>query len=276
MEVHGDGAMTNRTRSEYVFDRAEDQRELERLRAIEQVVDPASRRRLSETGLSTGWHCLEVGPGAGSIMTWMGEVVGPTGQVLAIDLSPRFLSDQNGSNVQIRQDDIRTAALPPRSFDLVHARYVLIHMPDHKAALDRMLDCLKPGGWLVLEEPDFSASRGITGPEEDLGSVQRVNQAIERMYSALGMDFMLGLKLPSLLQRRGLRTLMVEHDVPLSVGGSGMAMIMRLSAVQLRQKYLATGVVAESDLDRYCRFADNPETWAVYYATVAVSGQKKR
>jgi SAM-dependent methyltransferase len=268
--------MTNRTRSEYVFDRAEDQRELERLRAIEQVVDPASRRRLSETGLSTGWHCLEVGPGAGSIMTWMGEVVGPTGQVLAIDLSPRFLSDQNGSNVQIRQDDIRTAALPPRSFDLVHARYVLIHMPDHKAALDRMLDCLKPGGWLVLEEPDFSASRGITGPEEDLGSVQRVNQAIERMYSALGMDFMLGLKLPSLLQRRGLRTLMVEHDVPLSVGGSGMAMIMRLSAVQLRQKYLATGVVAESDLDRYCRFADNPETWAVYYATVAVSGQKKR
>jgi hypothetical protein len=35
--------------SEYVFQRGEDQRELERLRMIEQVFDPASRRRLLGT-----------------------------------------------------------------------------------------------------------------------------------------------------------------------------------------------------------------------------------
>jgi hypothetical protein len=68
--------------------------------------------------------------------------------------------------------------------------------------------------------------------------------------------------------------LAVENDAPLSAGGSGMATIMKLSAVQLREKYLATGVAGESDLDRYCRFADNPNTWAIYYATVAVSGQQ--
>jgi hypothetical protein len=69
--------------SEYVFQRVEDQRELDRLRMIEQVFDPASRRRLLGTGLQPGWRCLEVGLGAGSIMTWMSEVVGPTGQVVA-------------------------------------------------------------------------------------------------------------------------------------------------------------------------------------------------
>jgi hypothetical protein len=90
------------------------------------------------------------------------------------------------------------------------------------------------------------------------------------------MDYRLGLKLPSLLQLRGLQSLVVENDTPLSAGGSGMATIMRLSAVQLREKYLATGVVTESDLDRYGRFADNPETWAIYYATIAVSGRKTR
>ena len=77
---------------EYVFHLVEDQRELERLRAIEQVFDPSSRRRLLATGLRGGWSCLEVGPGAGSILNWMSSVVGPTGRVVASDLSTKFLT----------------------------------------------------------------------------------------------------------------------------------------------------------------------------------------
>ena len=262
------------TESAYVFQRVDDRREWERLRAIEGVFDPASRRRLLATGLKAGWHCLEVGPGAGSIMNWMGEVVGSTGQVVAVDLDPKFLSDKGQPNVSVVQADIRTAQLPQESFDVVHARYVLIHLADYEAALTEMLDCLKPGGWLVLEEPDFSASRGIAGEEEDLASVHKVNQAIEQMYATLRMDYALGLKLPGLLQQRGLKGLTVENEAPLCAGGSGMATVMKMSAEQLREKYLATGVVEPVDLERYCRFADDPNAWAIYYATIAVSGRK--
>ena len=171
--------------SEYVFQRVEDQRELERLRMIEQVLDPASRRRLLATGLQSGWRCLEVGPGAGSVMTWMSEAVGPTGQVVAVDLDPKFLGESGQSNVEIVRADILTAQFPEQSFDLVHARYVLIHLPDYEVAVTKMYDSLKPGGWLVLEEPDFSASRGITGEEQELASLHKVNQAIEQMYATL-------------------------------------------------------------------------------------------
>ncbi len=131
-------------KSEYVFQRVEVQRELERLRMIEQVFDPASRRRLLSTGLQAGWRCLEVGPGAGSIMTWMGEVVGPTGQVVAVDLDPKFLSEAKRTNLSIMRADIRTAQLPQQSFDVVHARYVLIHLSDYEVALTKMVDSLKP------------------------------------------------------------------------------------------------------------------------------------
>ena len=262
------------TQSEYVFQRVEDQRELDRLRMIEQVFDSSSRRRLLDTGLKASWRCLEVGPGAGSIMTWMGEVVGPTGQVVAVDLDQKFLSEAERPNVSVVRADIRTAQLPHKSFDLVHARYVLIHLPDYEIALTKMFDSLKPGGWLVLEEPDFSASRGITGGEQELASLRKVNQAIEQMYATLRMDYALGLKLPALMQRRALQYLTVENDAPLCAGGSGMATVMKLSAEQLREKYLATGIVGQSDLERYRRFADDPNTWAVYYATIAVSGQK--
>ena len=205
--------------SEYVFHRVEDQRELERLRMIEWVFDPASRRRLLGIGLQAGWRCLEVGPGAGSIMTWMSEVVGPAGQVLAVDLDPKFLSEAERPNVTVVRADISTAQLPQQSFDVVHARYVLIHLPDYEVALTKMFDSLKPGDWLVLEEPDFSASRGITGDEQELASLRKINQAIEQMYATLRMDYALGLKLPALMQRRGLQHLTVENDAPLCAGG---------------------------------------------------------
>jgi len=55
---------------------------------------------------------------------------------------------------------------------------------------------------------------------------------------------------------------------------SGMATVMKMSAGQLGEKYLTTGVVEHIDLERYCRFADDPNTWAIYYATIAVSGRK--
>lgn len=88
------------------------------------------------------------------------------------------------------------------------------------------------------------------------------------------MDYALGLKLPVLMQRRGLQYLTVENDAPLCAGGSGMAKVLKMSAEQLREKELDTGVVGQSDLEQYCRFADDPNSWAIYYATIAVGGQK--
>ncbi len=205
----------------------------------------------------------------------MADRVGPSGQVCAVDLSTKFLSAQLPPHVEIRQADIRTVPLSADSFDLVHARYVLIHLPDYEVALSAMLAALKPGGWLVLEEPDFSASRGIAGDAAQLASVRKINQAIQFMYETRGMDYALGLKLLPLLQARGLHDLAMEFDAPWSSGGSGMARVMAMSAEQLRDKYLATGLVTESDVEGYCRFAQDPQSQAVYYATVAVMGRKR-
>jgi ubiquinone/menaquinone biosynthesis C-methylase UbiE len=266
-------AECNMAQAEYVFHGAEDRQELDRLRAIEREFDSTSRQRLLAAGLQAGRRCLEVGPGAGSLLAWMSEVVGPSGLACAVDLSTRFLAGPWPAHVDVRQGDIKTVSFDKGPFDLVHARYVLIHVPDFEAALDRMLACLKPGGWLIVEEPDFSASRGIAGNARELEAVSRVHQAIQVMYGALGMDYAVGLKLPALLQGKGLTEMVVENWSPLSPGGSGMAAIMRMSAVQLREKYLATKVVTASDLDAYCRFAEDPRTWAIYYGTVAVSGR---
>jgi len=258
---------------EYVFHSTEDRPELDRLRAIEAVFDPASQRRIRSTGFTHGWRCLEVGAGAGSVALWMASVAGPSGQTTAIDINTRFLN-RLPSEVRVVTEDICTAALQPESFDLVHARYVLIHLPNFQVALKKMLTSLKPGGWLVVEEPDFQTARAISGDHQGVRSVTHVNRAIHQMFASKGMDHSLGSRLPALLQAAGLRNLRVENNAFISQGASAVAEMMRMSARQLRTQYVATGEATEQDIENYCTFAQKPSTWAIYYATVAVVGQK--
>ena len=262
------------TESSYVFANSQHLRELERLKTIETVFDPASRKRILATGLTTGWRCLEVGAGAGSIMRWMADIVGESGSVVAVDVDTRFLTNPLPSNVELLKEDIRYLQLEKHSFDLIHARFVLIHIADFPVALSQMLSLLKPGGWLVIEEPDFSAARAIVGNSEALKSVNRVNQAILQMFANKGLDYALGVKLPAICQRLGLQNLSVENDTPLSNGGFGIATVMKMSARQLAENYIATGQATDYDIEQYCLFADDPSTWAIYHATVGVVAQQ--
>ncbi|UJB71390.1 methyltransferase domain-containing protein [Acaryochloris sp. 'Moss Beach'] len=258
----------------YIFTETQYAQELERLQAIEKIFDPTSHQRLQSTGITTNWRCLEVGAGAGSITQWMAGAVGESGQVVAVDLDTRFVANLESSNVEVLEGDIQHLPLEKHSFDLVHARYVLVHNPDAHAVLSRLLDLVKPGGWIVLEEPDFAAARAIAGEDSACQSVNNVNRAIEQMFTARGMDYGLGAKLPALLQPYDLQSFSVEVDTHLSQGGSGIATMMAMSTVQLAEKYIATGAVTQADIDHYGRFAEDPNAWAIYYATVGVIAQK--
>lgn len=170
--------------------------------------------------------------------------------------------------------DVRHLPFESDSFDLVHARYVLIHIPDFQVALTRMLKLLKPGRWIVLEEPDFSVARAVIGNKAACQSMERVNQSILQMFEDRGMDYALGVKLPAILQDFGLQQLSIENDLPLSNGGSGVATMMKMSTLQLAEKYIATGRATQQDIEQYCQFAEDSNTWAIYYATVGVTAQK--
>jgi len=262
--------------SSYVFDGTAHAAELERLRTLERIFDPGTHRLLGAMGATTGARCLEVGAGAGSIATWLADTVGPTGHVLAVDVSARFLGTAARANLQVREGDIRTTRLEPASFDVVHARFVLIHLPQAMDALGAMLACLKPGGALVLEEPDFSSARAFTGSFEQRRGFGNVNRAIEAMFRQGRMDHGFGARLPGLVQARGLTDLVVENDAPIVRGGAPHATMMAMSTAQLREKYLATGLVSEEDLAGYASFAADPSCWATYHATIRAAGRKAR
>jgi SAM-dependent methyltransferase len=84
--------------------------------------------------------------------------------VIATDLQLGFLSEIDAPNVEVRRHDIRTDTFPLSSFDLIHTRAVLMHISPSVDLLRRIVTWLTPGGWLVLEEPDFGMWVGDADP----------------------------------------------------------------------------------------------------------------
>lgn len=139
---------------DYAFPHSADD-ESRRLSLFQQRLDPLTIRRLERLGIGRGARCLEVGGGRGSITNWLAERVGADGSVTATDLQTDFLNAIDAPNVEVLSHDLRTDGFPAQSFDLVHTRAVLMHIPDDLDILRRMVSWLRPGGWLLLEEPDF-------------------------------------------------------------------------------------------------------------------------
>ncbi len=139
---------------DYAFPHAADD-EARRLELFQQRLDPLTIRRIERLGIGAGAACLEIGGGRGSITRWLAERVGVAGRVTTTDLQVDFLRADTPSNVDVLRHDIRTETFPEESFDLVHTRAVLMHIPDDPELLRRMVSWLRPGGWLLLEEPDF-------------------------------------------------------------------------------------------------------------------------
>jgi len=138
--------------------------ESRRLQLFEQRLDPLTRRRIERLGIGAGARCLEIGGGRGSVTRWLADVVGPTGHVTATDLQLGFLAEIDAPNIRVLRHDIRTGTFPPGSFDLIHARAVLMHVSPSVELLRRVVSWLAPGGWLLLEEPDFGMWIGDADP----------------------------------------------------------------------------------------------------------------
>jgi cyclopropane fatty-acyl-phospholipid synthase-like methyltransferase len=69
----------------YIFSDNQEDNEYYRLRLLEEAFDKKTKTILHHAGLKEGWKCLEIGPGAGSILGWMAEVVGDSGIAVGLD-----------------------------------------------------------------------------------------------------------------------------------------------------------------------------------------------
>ena len=70
--------------------------------------EEATRQTLTRAGISTGQRCLDVGCGTGSVMRIMGEMVGPVGLVLGLDVDERIGNTAPTYSTTPRPAQVRT------------------------------------------------------------------------------------------------------------------------------------------------------------------------
>jgi SAM-dependent methyltransferase len=241
----------------YVFDQRW-QREHDRLRSLEKLFNGVTQRRLLERGLDEGWRCLEVGCGAGGIALWMADRAGSEGHVVATDLDTRFVDPSGRSNLEVQEHNILIDEVEEGSFDLVHARAVVEHLPERERVLAKLISALRPGGWLVLEDVHFGGPMAAAAsryfyPRQQGDVVERMYRAIDLVFAAAGADASFGPALPGSMKDAGLLDVGGDVHAPIVQGGSERWVTGTVE--QLAERLVATGVVTAEEIDTFLAVA---------------------
>jgi len=223
--------------TEYFATNNPDDIEARRVELIEMTQDPLTIRRLEGIGIAKGLRCLEIGAGKGSIARWLSERVGPEGSVVATDINTRFLEELDIPNVKVRQHDIAKDGLEENLYDLAHCRQVLMHMSKPQEALSRMVEALRPGGWVLIEETD-SCSPEAVDPSHPFAETYKRNCKIllEIVTSSGSVNTTFGRRLPGLVERLGLTDVGHEGTTRIFRGGDPWALHLNMTARMMEEK----------------------------------------
>ncbi|MFE9655464.1 methyltransferase domain-containing protein [Micromonospora sp. NPDC006431] len=222
-----------------------------RFGALAALFDPSTFRHIDALGIADGWRCWEVGAGGPSVPSWLAARVGPAGHVLATDIDVSWMTAAADAGYEVRRHDVGVEPPPADGFDLVHARLVLVHVPQRAAALAAMISALRSGGWLLVEEAD-PIMQPLVCPDES-GPAQRLANKLKRDFRTLmvqrGVDLSYGRTLPRLLRGAGL--VGVEADAFFPMAGAACTLLEQATVAQIRDRLVAAGLATDEEVDRH-------------------------
>ncbi len=104
-----------------------------------------------------GQHILDMATGTGLVAIEAAHIVGSSGSVVGIDLSPGMLNQAQSkikaaglTNIELKQADVESVTLPDNHFDRIFCCCGIPYLPNIPANLRRWHDFLKPGGILAI------------------------------------------------------------------------------------------------------------------------------
>ncbi len=222
-----------------------------RFDALSAIFDAVTFRHIDALGIRAGWRCWEVGAGGPSVPAGLAARVGETGRVLATDIELGWLADQASPGVEVTRHDVVNDDPPAGDFDLVHARLVLLHLPERDRALRRMAAAVRPGGWLLIEDFDISLQPLVCpdshGPDQHLAN--KIKDGFRALLFERGVDAEFGRRLPRLFRAAGLLEVAADAYFPLAV--PGVAALEHANIHQVRDNLINGGHASSQEVDTY-------------------------
>jgi SAM-dependent methyltransferase len=231
------------------------------------VYDDITWARLRALGVGPGWSCLEVGAGTGTIARRLLSEAGAA-SVLAVDRDVRFLREPPTPRLDVLRADITAPDFIQGQFRLVHARFVLMHLPERERLITALAQLVAPGGVLVVSDAvDLTCDRTPTTP---------YTLAMRAMWQGLrdtiGTDATSALSYPQLLRGAGLVSVAAEIHVPPLLPGSPISRFWADTWERSRAAMLATGLVDDAAVEAAVRYLNSEECAALSAGMLTVWG----
>jgi len=170
---------------------------------------------------------LDVGCGVGHWGRLMLSLVSQRASLVAVDREARWVSEATrratelglGDRVKYQQGDATALDFEPGSFDVVTCQTVLIHLKDPERVLAKWRELLRPGGLLIVAEPQNAANQLLLGktrfhsPVKEVVDLAGFQLTCERGKEALGEgNNSIGELVPGMFARLGLSSIQVYQN----------------------------------------------------------------
>lgn len=276
-----DDAPHDDTRAPYLLGSSDDERV--RLVRQAQLHADAAARLLDEIGVGAAWRTIDLGCGPVGILPQLSARVGPRGSVVGLDAEPRMLemaqhtlAEHALANVMLHQAPAEASGLPRGTFDLAHARLLLVNTAQPQQVVDEMAALVRPGGVVALQEVDW-ISWACEPPHP---AWDRLRDAIAKARRDAGLDVNIGRRLPAMLARAGMVDIHVSTEVPLLRRGDPQHTLMLTFAALHRDRVVAGGHLAADEIDALCTalrdHLDRHDTLSIYALFFQAWGRKAR
>ena len=162
----------------------------------------------------------------------------------------------------------------PDSFDLVHARTLLVNVPDPTAVMAEMVRLVRPGGWVAGLEPD--CEHGICYPPHP--AFDRLSALFAAAFSRNGADPFIGRRMAELYRQAGLEDITVDARVRVYPVGHSRRTVRADLVRSLREQILEMGLAGERELDQLDAAARehlaDPDTVVMHHPLFFAWGRK--
>jgi ubiquinone/menaquinone biosynthesis C-methylase UbiE len=227
-----------------------------RRRHRENLFDPGTIGCLERIGVAEGWRCLEIGAGYGSIAAWLTDRVGP-GCVTATDIRGEYLTrlrQRLEARATVLEHDVTSEPLPIHEFQLVHARFVLEHVPERTAVVSKLVDALVPGGWILIEDADFCPCAAVGGAYGD------VMAAFVAAMDMTGTDYGWTSRLPDIMNDADATVVEACGSIRFFAGASAEAEFWAANWLDVRDRLHSVGL-SDDTLEAGLGEAGEPRRW---------------
>jgi Methyltransferase domain len=170
----------------------------------------------------------------------------------------------------VQRLDVRTGELSEDAYDLVTCRALLHQIAEYApAVLARMAAAVKPGGWLLVQEPDFH-------PRADHGArcLGDHLEGLDRVGARQRVDWLIGRTLPSMISKLDLGRPQAKTDVQNIRGRDRGALYFRLFFAEVRDRVVDSGLLDAATFDAAAGLLVDSDYWTQRWMMTAVWARK--